>query len=207
MNVDQPFSLGALFGGASVTKKPRSGRLPQGPAWLVVIDPQMIFADESSPWAAPLFAEAMSVITNIAPRFGDRVLVTRWLPADVKTGSWRAYFKRWPFADRPPGDALFDLVPAAANLSPFPTVDLPTFGKWGPKLQTLLGPTPNLVLTGCAADCCVISTALAAADDGAAVRVVSDACAGSSDENHTAALHIMGLYDPQIRVITSAEIK
>lgn len=210
MNANQHFSLdiSALFSGKSVahTRKPRSGRL-QGPAWLVVIDPQVIFADASSPWAAHRFDDAMSVIANIAPRFDERVLVTRWVPPTTHIGSWRAYFRRWPFADRPPVDPLFDLVPDAANLSPFPPIDLPTFGKWGPQLQTLLGPTPNLVLAGCATDCCVISTALAAADAGAAVRIVSDACAGSSNENHTAALHVMSLYDPQIRVITSADIR
>jgi len=175
-------------------------------AWLLVIDPQVIFADPSSDWAAPRFNDAMAVIAAIAPLFGDRVIVTRWVPAPPYRGSWQAYFKRWTFADRPPDDPVFGLVPGARHLSSFDTVDLPTFGKWGRRLESLLGPTPNLVLTGCATDCCVISTALAAADSGARVRVVADGCAGSSDENHAAALHLMGLYDPQIKVVRSRQL-
>jgi len=175
-------------------------------AWLLVIDPQVIFAAPSSDWAAPRFDEAMDVITGIAPLFGDRVIVTRWVPEPPYRGSWQAYFKRWSFANRPSDDPIFALVPAARSLSRFDPVDLPTFGKWGRRLESLLGPTPNLVLTGYATDCCVLSTALAAADSGALVRVVADGCAGSTDENHAAALHLMGLYDPQIKVVRSRQV-
>jgi len=174
--------------------------------WLVVVDPQVIFADPSSPWAAPRFGEAMHVIRAIAPRFGDRVIVTRWLPGQTRVGSWRAYFKRWEFADRPPTDPIFDLVPEAQNLTQLDTVDVPTFSKWGNTMRGLIGPTPRLVLTGCATECCVLSTALAAADSGAMVRVISDACAGASDENHAEALHLLSNFDPQIKVIKSAEL-
>ena len=41
---------------------------------------------------------------------------------------------------------------------------------------------------------------LAAADAGARVTIAADACAGSTAENHAAALHVMGLYPPQITV-------
>lgn len=62
------------------------------------------------------------------------------------------------------------------------------------------------MLTGVSTDCCVISTALSAADAGATITVVSDACAGSTPENHAAALTVLGLYPPQIRVVPSAEL-
>jgi nicotinamidase-related amidase len=61
-----------------------------------------------------------------------------------------------------------------------------------------------MVLTGVSTDCCVISTALAAADAGVAVRVVSDACAGISENDHQRALDAMALYAPLIE-ITSVE--
>ena len=83
---------------------------------------------------------------------------------------------------------------------------MPTFSKWGGAIRALIGPTPRLVLTGYATDCCVISTALAAADAGASVRVIADACAGSNDENHAEALHLMSLYDPQIKVVQSKDM-
>lgn len=192
--------------GGKPASAPQPGRYGPGPAWLVVIDPQIIFGQPPSPWAAPRFADAMDTICSIAPRFGERVLVTRWVPTRPYVGSWRTYFKRWSFADLPADDQLFDLVPAAANLSLLPTIDVPTFSKWGAQLRTMLGPTPNLVLAGFSTDCCVLATALAAVDAGASVRVVGDACAASSEVIQTAALTILANYDPQIRVIDAAEI-
>ena len=85
-------------------------------------------------------------------------------------------------------------------------VSVPTFGKWGPDLAAVTGPTPQLVLVGVSTDCCVVSTALAAADAGATITVVTDACAGSSPANHRAAMDVMALYPPQITLATTAEV-
>ncbi|GAA1394909.1 cysteine hydrolase [Luteococcus peritonei] len=175
-------------------------------AWLVVIDHQRIFADPASEWCAPRFAETAPVVARLAAHFDERVVLTRWLPGTDRRGSWADYFATWSFADRPDEDPVFELVPTATDLADRPTVDVSTFGKWGPQLAEVTGEHPHLVLAGVATDCCVISTALAAADAGCTVTVVSDACAGSSDENQAAALHVMGLYAPQIRVVTSQQL-
>ncbi|MCP1427723.1 nicotinamidase-related amidase [Microbacterium foliorum] len=181
-------------------------RRPADGPWLVVIDPQAIFASATSAWGSPFFADAMPRIRALADRFGDRVIVTRWMPTADRTTSWGAYFAAWPFADQSPDDPLFALVPDAVGLSPHATLDLPTFGKWGHEIETIVGRGAHVVLTGVATDCCVISTALAAADAGARVTVVADACAGSTAENQAAALHIMGLYPPQITVSDTAAV-
>lgn len=166
--------------------------------WLVVIDPQRVFADPSSPWGSPMFPAIVEPIHALAAE--HRTIVTRWLPAQGadRVGSWQTYFAAWPFADRPDDDPLFDLVPAVADLAET-TVDATTFSKW-PALEAVTGPAPELVLTGVAADCCVISTALAAADAGATIQVVANACAGSTTQNHRNALELMALYSPQITV-------
>ena len=85
-------------------------------------------------------------------------------------------------------------------------VSLPTFGKWGPELAAVTGPLPHLVLAGVSTDCCVVSTALAAADAGATITVVTDACAGSTPDNHRAAMDVMALYPPQITLATTDEV-
>lgn len=167
---------------------------------LVVVDPQNIFASPDSAWGSPFFADAIVSIRRLAEAFGDRVLVTRWLPAADRDTSWGEYFAAWPFADRPASDPLFDLVPDARDLSPHPTLDLPTFGKWGPDIEAIVGRGAHVVLTGVSTDCCVISTALAAADAGAHAVIAADACAGSTAENHAAALQVMSLYPPQLTV-------
>ena len=64
----------------------------------------------------------------------------------------------------------------------------------------------TIVLTGVSTDCCVLSTALAAADAGVAVRVVADACAGASEADHQRALDAMALYAPLITLTTVAEV-
>lgn len=168
--------------------------------WLVVIDPQRVFAAPESPWASPMFGDVVEPIRELAA--AHRTIVTRWVPAagSERTGSWTAYFEAWPFADRPATDPLFDLVPEVADLAVGGTVDATTFGKW-PALERLTGPAPELLLTGVATDCCVISTALAAADAGATVRVVAQACGGSTPQNHAKALDVMALYGPQITVV------
>lgn len=174
-------------------------------AWLVVIDPQRIFADPTSDWGSPMFPAIVDPVRRLAAAAGARTVVTRWVPARDPQGSWAAYLKAWPFADVPEDDPLLELVPEMADLSQ-QVVAVPTFGKWGPDLEAVTGPTPHLVLVGVSTDCCVVSTALAAADAGATITVVTDACAGSTRENHRAAMDVMALYPPQITLATSAEV-
>ena len=81
-----------------------------------------------------------------------------------------------------------------------PVVSATTFGKWGPDLAAVVGPDAPLVLTGVSTDCCVLSTALAAADAGRPVMVVADACAGLSEADHQRALDAMALYAPLITI-------
>lgn len=85
-------------------------------------------------------------------------------------------------------------------------MDAPTFGKWGPELAARLGTDGRLVLAGVSTDCCVLSTALAAADAGVEVLVVADACAGAGDESHAKALYVLDLYRPLVRVVTVDEV-
>lgn len=172
--------------------------------WLVIIDPQRIFAQEGSAWASLMWPDAVANITRLAPRFAGRTVITRWVPppSGKRPGSWAAYMAAWPFADRPPSDPMFDLVAEVRGIDAH-VIDEPTFGKWGEQLSGLVGPNATFVLTGVSTDCCVISTALPAADAGATITLVSDACAGSSPENQAAAIQVMSLYPPQITVTTT----
>lgn len=167
-------------------------------SWLVVIDAQRIFADPASEWCAPRFAETVEPTKALVAEHGSRVVQTRWVPPVAKHGSWVPYFETYPFADRSPHDPMFDVVDEIAALQLPHTVSEPTFGKWGEQLAEITGPGAHLVLAGVATDCCVISTALAAADAGCFVEIVPEACAGSSDEAHGRAIEAMRLYAPQI---------
>lgn len=174
-------------------------------AWLVVIDPQRIFASPESQWGSPMFVGIVEPVRRLASAAGERTVVTRWVPAPDPRGSWASYMEAWPFADVPDGDPLLSIVPEMEGIGD-EVVSVPTFGKWGPELEAITGPTPHLVLAGVSTDCCVVSTALAAADAGATITVVTDACAGSTQDNHDAAMQVMSLYPPQITLATLDEV-
>lgn len=175
--------------------------------WLLVIDPQRIFADPSSDWCSPFFEDTMPVIRQLAAHVGpERTIVTRWLPTADRSTAWGEYFAAWPFADVPAGDALYELVDGARTLSALPTVDEPTFGKWGEQLAGIVGHAPELWVTGVSTDCCVIATVLAAADAGVRVKVVTDGVAASTTENGKAALDVMALFPPQVELVSSEEL-
>jgi nicotinamidase-related amidase len=174
--------------------------IPAG--WLVVVDLQRVFGDPASPWAAPRFAEVRPRIRALAGAFGDRVVHTRFVAPAEPAGAWRGYYEQFRFALQPPDSPLYELLDDPAGR---PVVTATTFGKWGPELAGVVGAGP-ITVTGVATDCCVLSTVLPAADAGVPVRVVADACAGSTDEDHQKALDLMALYAPLVELTTTAEV-
>ncbi|MFE1841034.1 cysteine hydrolase family protein [Streptomyces sviceus] len=168
---------------------------------LAVIDMQRVFAEPDSPWAAPRYAEAAAGVRRLLPAFAERVTFTRFVAPGEPTGAWRDYYAQWPFALQPPEAPLWRLTDEFGDRAPH-VVDATTFGKWTPELAARVRPEGRLVLAGVSTDCCVLSTALAAADAGVETLVVSDACAGADDASHTRALDVMELYGPLIRIVT-----
>ena len=170
--------------------------------WLVIIDPQAIFASpDVSPWGSPLWASTVPRIIELAAAFGpQRTVVTRFVADAGAGGSWEPYYREWPFALVPDGDPLYAVVPEVVDAARH-TVTAPTFGKWNADLRAIVGDQPRLALAGVSTDCCVVATALPAADAGSSVRVVASCCAGSTVENHERALGAMALFGPQITIV------
>ncbi len=81
---------------------------------------------------------------------------------------------------------------------------LPTFGKWGDELDRAVQGSRDIVLAGVSTDCCVLSTALVAADAGVRVRVAQDACRGLTAEDHERALDALRLYAPLVEITDTA---
>ena len=172
---------------------------------LAVIDMQRVFGEPGSPWAAPRYAQAAAGVLRILPAFGDRVVFTRFIAPAEPIGAWRPYYEQWPFALQPPQSRIWELTEEFAH-DEARLIDAPTFGKWTPELAELVGPGGQLVLAGVSTDCCVLSTALAAADAGVYVTVVADACAGVDDAAHLRALEAMKLYAPLIEVLDADQL-
>ncbi len=170
-------------------------------AWLVVVDVQEVFADPASGWYAPGTASLVEPVARLAARWGPRVVLTRFVAPDAPRGSWVPYYRRWPFALQPAGAPIYRLLD---GLPRSPVVDATTFSKWGPDLAALTGDA-DLALCGVATDCCVLATALAALDAGIGVRVIADACAGTTEAAHHATLALLAGFDPQVRITTLAD--
>ena len=181
---------------------PGSAGAPGGPGpLLVVVDMQRVFGEPSSPWYTPGFDSVVEPVRRLVAAFEHRVAFTRFLVPEVPEGSWTGYYELWPFARETAAAPLLELVPPFAG-APYPLVEKPTFSKWGPELRALAGESRTLVLCGVATDCCVIATAIPAADAGMYVRVVADACRGVDDAAHERALAVMAGFPPQIEVTT-----
>ncbi|VTR76481.1 cysteine hydrolase family protein [Cellulomonas hominis] len=174
-----------------------------GRSVLVVVDMQPVFADDGSPWAAPRFGEALPVVRSLAEAAGpERTVFTRFVAPERPEGSWVPYYAEWPFALQSPDAPAYRVVPALEDLAAVsPVVTATTFGKWGAELAAHVQPGDTMLLVGVSTDCCVLSTALAAADAGVAVRVVAEGCAGSDDAAHTRALDAIRLYAPLADVV------
>ncbi len=169
--------------------------------WLVVIDMQVVFGEPGSDWFTPGYPAIESAVQQLVREFGDRVVFTRFVAPGHPEGSWVDYYRQWPFALVPPEHRLYDLMPAFSGTG-HRVVTRTTFGKWGDELAAIMGPDATMFLAGVSTDCCVLSTALPAADAGAHVRIVSDACAGLSDADHQRALDALALYAPLIEITT-----
>lgn len=172
-------------------------------AHLVVIDLQEVFADPGSDWFTPRFEEILEPVDRLVEAFAPRVTFTRFVAPPRPHGAWQAYYERWPAALEPPSSPIYRLVDRYAA-SAGDTVDATTFSKWGSSLVERIGPAASVVLAGVSTDCCVLSTALAAADAGLRVLVAVDACAGADDLSHERALQVMALYAPLIELTSSA---
>lgn len=166
---------------------------------LMLIDMQAVFAQPPSPWASGQYPLAAPNALRLRAAYPDeRTAITRYLPPDPVTGAWVPYFEVWPFA-LDPAQADYELMPGfeprGATL-----IERTTFGKWDATSQHAMGDPDAIVIAGVSTDCCVLSTALAAADAGVRVQVVADACAGASPTDHQRALDAMALYAPLIEI-------
>jgi nicotinamidase-related amidase len=167
--------------------------------WLMIIDMQRIFGESTSEWVTPGYASASAGIQRLLGAFESRVCLTRFQAPEQPTGVWIDYYEKWPFALDPANAPLYELSEEFRYI-PATIVDRTTFGKWDAETNRELGHPAEIVLAGVTTDCCVISTALAAADAGVHVVVAADACAGVTEKDHQRALDTMALYSPLIDI-------
>lgn len=166
---------------------------------LIVIDMQRAFR-QAGEWHIPGYDEAARTIAALAAS-GLEPLLTRFVPDPAEKGSWSSYYDRWQCMRLDPSDPIWNID--LPDVQVHGSIDLPTFSKWGTALADRIPAGDEMVLTGVATDCCILATALGAADAGRYVTVVEDACAGQSDAARDQALNLMELLSPMINVVKS----
>lgn len=164
---------------------------------------QVAFGDPASRWAAEGYPDAARAVSGLVERFDDRVVWTRFVRDPREALGWSAYYDRWSEFRLPPDASAWDLTLPTSETARI--VSLPTFSKWGPDLESVVGDAP-LVICGVATECCVLGTVYAAADAGRRVTVVADACAGATVALHEQALTLMDTLGPLVTVTTSDRI-
>jgi nicotinamidase-related amidase len=172
--------------------RPLTGRMVH-----LCIDMQRIFSPEG-PWATPWMERVLPVVAEIAGRFPERTVFTRFItpkrPEDMP-GTWQQYYERWRKTTRERIDPrMLDLLPPLARLAPPAVViDKTRYSAFvEPHLLAHLRSrsADGLIVTGSETDVCVLATVLGAVDHGYRVILVRDAVCSSSDEGHDALLQV-----------------
>jgi nicotinamidase-related amidase len=178
------------------------------------VDMQRIFSSEG-PWATPWMGRVLPVVVEIAKRYPERTVFTRFITpsrAEDMPGMWQRYYTRWCQATREKLDPrLLELLPPlAAQCPPAIVVDKTRYSAFaGSDLLTHLQErqADGIIVTGSETDVCVLATVLAAVDLGYRVVVVTDAVCSSSDEGHDALMRLYRQrYSEQIEVADACTV-
>lgn len=161
------------------------------------LDMQRLFSPEG-PWPTPWMERVLPVVVEIAARFPERTVFTRFITPerrDAMPGMWRRYYTKWAETTRGRMDPGFlELVPELARFAPpAAVVDKTRYSAFtAPQLLPLLQEreADGLIVTGSETDVCVLSTIMSAVDFGYRVILVRDAVCSSSDEGHDALLEL-----------------
>jgi len=178
------------------------------------VDMQRIFSSEG-PWPTPWMERVLPVVADIAGRFPERTVFTRFITPErpaAMPGMWRHYYERWRETTRERIDpGLLDLMPPLKRLAPPATViDKTRYSGFAEaQLAAHLSDrgADGLIVTGSETDVCVLATVLGAVDLGYRVIVVRDAICSSSDEGHDALLKVYHRrYSEQIETASAQEV-
>lgn len=171
---------------------------------LVLIDMQRAFQLPGAQWECVGYDDAAANIARLRDAHAGQKVWTQFIRDPAEHGAWQAYYDRWDQYRVGPEHALWDLT-----LQPGPhdaVFQEPTFGKWTPQLVALAQDFDHLTIAGVATDCCVLSTVLPAVDEGKHVTVVSDACAGATQQAHEQTLALLGMLSPMVKLTTTAQL-
>jgi nicotinamidase-related amidase len=178
------------------------------------VDMQRIFASDGL-WPAPWMERVLPVVTELAGRFPERTIFTRFITPErpeTMPGMWQIYYRRWRKATREVLDSswLELLDPLHRLVPPARVIDKTRYSAFAN--SALLAhlqerQADGLIVTGSETDVCVLATVLDAVDLGYRVVVVRDGICSSSDEGHDALLKVYHQrYSQQIETVDAETV-
>jgi nicotinamidase-related amidase len=161
------------------------------------VDMQRIFASGGL-WAAPWMERVLPVVTEVARRFPDRTVFTRFITPErpeTQPGTCQLYNRRWREATREMLDSswLELLDPLRRLVPPARVIDKMRYSAFADSallVHLQERQADGVVVTGSETDVCVLATVLDAVDLGYRVIVVQDGICSSSDQGHDASLKV-----------------
>ncbi|MBB3569196.1 nicotinamidase-related amidase [Rhizobium sp. BK491] len=154
---------------------------------------------EQTPWHVPWMARTLEQVVEVAGRFPERTLFTRFIPptrADAMPGKWQDYYEKWEMmtASRLPHELMLLIDPLQRFVPPARIFDKLTYSPWTDgRLHRNLAQEgiDTLVISGGETDVCVLAAALGAIELGYGIIVLRDAVCSGDDDAHDAALTLL----------------
>jgi nicotinamidase-related amidase len=189
-------------------KSSLSNKSPKPTSLFLFIDFQRVF-EEGPHWRVPKFRQALEnalkVHAHLDKELGDNLttIATRYIPPDEAQygGIWTDYFNRFPQISRYANNKSYDLangIPTGCIIS------VPKFGKWSSIKSHLnnfrIDSIKTIYITGVSTECCILSTVMAAIDDGVKIVLIQDACAAGTDEDHNFSINILKGFEPNLEI-------
>lgn len=171
---------------------------------LVLIDMQSAFQLDGAQWECHGYDSAAAKVQQLRAAHPGPAVWTQFVRDPLEEGAWQDYYDRWDQYRITPNDPLWQLTIEPQTQDRL--IQAPTFGKWNTDLSKIAEEYQHLTVAGVATDCCVLSTVLPAVDAGKYVTVVSDACAGATQQAHEQALNLMGMLEPMVTITTTQEL-
>ncbi|MBD9650188.1 cysteine hydrolase [Ensifer sp. ENS09] len=182
--------------------------------WIhLCIDMQRMFEDET-PWQARWMPKIADQVIEVATRFPERTIFTRFVPPDAPEempGMWRDYYEKWPMmtARQIDPDLIKLIRPLQRLVPPARILDKRTYSPWlSGRLERTLNyeGVETIVVTGGETDVCVMSAVLGAIDLGYGVVLLKDGVYSGLDQTHDASLELLGnRFSVQLELATVEE--
>lgn len=177
------------------------------------IDMQRMFA-EDTPWHVPWMARVSDEILEIAERFPERTIFTRFITpvrASEMPGAWKSYYEKWEDMTQSVLETqLLNIVPELAHLVPPARIfDKMTYSPWtsGELHRTLAQDgVDTLAITGGETDVCVLAAVIGGIELGYKVAILKDAVCSGADATHDAALELLsGRFSAQVEIVNTGD--